>query len=46
MRVDRCVVSALVATVLGVGTGKVAYVFATQRHNVSYVLGKMILPMV
>lgn len=23
---------------------KVAYVFATQRHNVSYVLAKMILP--
>ena len=23
---------------------KVAYIFATQRHNVSYVLAKMILP--
>lgn len=23
---------------------KVAYIFATQRHNVSYVLGRMILP--
>jgi sulfur relay (sulfurtransferase) complex TusBCD TusD component (DsrE family) len=23
---------------------KVAYIFATQRHTVSYVLGKMILP--
>ena len=23
---------------------KVAYIFATQRHNVSYVLGKIILP--
>ena len=25
---------------------KVAYIFATQRHNVSYVLAKMILPQV
>ena len=23
---------------------KVAYIFATQRHNISYVLGRMILP--
>jgi hypothetical protein len=23
---------------------KVAYIFATQRHNISYVLAKMILP--